>query len=110
MSRQHPWRADNPDAVIVARPSKWGNPWAVGRSSLPGMWAVWNARTGEVRSVVYNRVEAFTLAVGFFATDVLPNLDVEALAGRDLCCWCPLDGPCHADVLLEIANRPGEAS
>lgn len=27
-----------------------------------------------------------------------------ALAGRDLLCWCPLDVPCHADVLLEIAN------
>jgi hypothetical protein len=25
------------------------------------------------------------------------------LAGRDLACWCPLDQPCHADVLLEIA-------
>jgi hypothetical protein len=26
------------------------------------------------------------------------------LAGRDLACWCPLDRPCHADVLLELAN------
>ncbi len=26
------------------------------------------------------------------------------LRGKDLACWCPLDGPCHADVLLEIAN------
>ena len=26
------------------------------------------------------------------------------LAGHDLACWCPLEGPCHADVLLEIAN------
>ena len=26
------------------------------------------------------------------------------LAGRDLTCWCPEDQPCHADVLLEIAN------
>ena len=28
------------------------------------------------------------------------------LAGRDLMCWCPLDQPCHADVLLELANTP----
>lgn len=28
----------------------------------------------------------------------------QALAGRDLACWCPLDQPCHADVLLAIAN------
>jgi hypothetical protein len=27
------------------------------------------------------------------------------LRGRDLACWCPLDQPRHADVLLEIANR-----
>ena len=26
------------------------------------------------------------------------------LAGRDLACWCPLDEPCHADVLLRLAN------
>jgi hypothetical protein len=26
------------------------------------------------------------------------------LKGRDLACWCSLDGPCHADVLIEIAN------
>lgn len=25
------------------------------------------------------------------------------LRGKDLACWCPLDQPCHADVLLEIA-------
>ena len=28
------------------------------------------------------------------------------LRGRDLGCWCPLDMPCHADVLLELANQP----
>ena len=27
------------------------------------------------------------------------------VGGSDLACWCPLDQPCHADVLLEIANR-----
>lgn len=33
----------------------------------------------------------------------LPQLR-EALRGKDLVCWCPLDLPCHADVLLRIAN------
>lgn len=27
------------------------------------------------------------------------------LRGKNLCCWCPLDRPCHADVLLELANK-----
>lgn len=30
--------------------------------------------------------------------------DIAELTGRDLACWCPLDRPCHADVLLELAN------
>ena len=30
--------------------------------------------------------------------------EVEPIKGRDLACWCALDSPCHADVLLEIAN------
>lgn len=29
----------------------------------------------------------------------LPNL-----RGKNLACWCPLDQPCHSDVLLEFAN------
>jgi len=28
----------------------------------------------------------------------------DELRGKDLACWCALDYPCHADVLLEIAN------
>lgn len=30
----------------------------------------------------------------------------ERLRGKNLACWCALDQPCHADVLLEIANEP----
>ncbi len=26
------------------------------------------------------------------------------LRGKNLACWCSLDKPCHADVLLELAN------
>ena len=29
---------------------------------------------------------------------------VKAIRGKDLACWCPLDQPCHADVLLALAN------
>lgn len=30
---------------------------------------------------------------------------LDVLRGKDLVCWCSLDEPCHADVLLELANR-----
>lgn len=44
---------------------------------------------------------------GMFQMPDLPNEkpDVSALRGRNLACFCPLDQPCHADVLLELANR-----
>jgi hypothetical protein len=39
-----------------------------------------------------------------------PHLSrVAEVAGKDLACWCPLSSPCHADVLLELANA-GEPS
>ncbi|WP_019732123.1 DUF4326 domain-containing protein [Mycobacterium avium] len=34
---------------------------------------------------------------------------VDELAGHDLACWCPPDQPCHADVLLELANQEATA-
>lgn len=30
--------------------------------------------------------------------------EMSRLLGKDLACFCPLDQPCHADVLLELAN------
>ena len=46
------------------------------------------------------------------SSDSLPGAWVlrAELAGHDLMCWCPLEDaagyrvPCHADVLLELAN------
>jgi hypothetical protein len=51
-------------------------------------------------------------AVGRYREDLLSGrLEISIddvrreLRGRDLACYCPLDVPCHADILLEIANR-----
>ena len=33
------------------------------------------------------------------------ELDPRELRGKDLICACKLTEPCHADVLLEVANR-----
>ncbi len=29
----------------------------------------------------------------------------KELRGKNLACWCPPGEPCHADVLLEVANQ-----
>lgn len=40
------------------------------------------------------------------ATRVTINLVRFHLAGLDLACWCAPGQPCHADVLLWVANAP----
>lgn len=46
---------------------------------------------------------AFGLSLTRRGFRILRHLD--KLEGKNLACWCPLDQPCHADVLLELANR-----
>jgi hypothetical protein len=81
-------------AVNVARPTKWGNPIKViAPRTAEGAWA-WKA---AVR--IYERM---------LRSGELPvsTKDVKAeLRGKDLACYCPLDRPCHADVLLKVANK-----
>jgi Domain of unknown function (DUF4326) len=74
------------EAVVVTRPTKWGNPHPL---SL-----------GRAEAVRRYRDD---LLAGRLAVTVD---DVEReLRDRDLACYCRLDEPCHADVLLEVANR-----
>lgn len=94
MSRQRPWRADNPDAVIVARPGKWGNPYTLGG---PG------GRDGAVDAFRWLLSEAKGRALEVHPYPSLDEIRAE-LRGKDLACWCPLHLRCHADVLLELAN------
>lgn len=79
------------DAVYVGRPGKWGNPWAVGDKKLDGEIMAAPEAVEKYRFWVTSQIEAGTL-------------DVEELRGRDLACWCVLGAPCHADVLLSLAN------
>lgn len=73
------WRMPE-GTVYVGRGSRWGNPFT-------------RVNSGRVDPILR------------FACETAPLLDVSALRGKDLACWCPLDQPCHADVLLELANK-----
>jgi hypothetical protein len=87
LRRTKGWRKP-PDVVVVSRPSRWGNPFRIGID-------------GDRAACVdaYRR----TLLAGELAVTVD---DVRReLAGRDLACWCPPGAACHADVLLDVANR-----
>ncbi len=83
-------------AVYVGRPSRWGNEFTA------DMLDLFDHPLGTSRAI--GLYEASTRR---FVEDGPPH-DVERwllpLRGKDLVCWCPLDQPCHADVLLELAN------
>jgi hypothetical protein len=85
--------------VYVGRPTKWGNPHVL----TP--WFREAVEAGAMSDEGRRR-----LAVQDFRDDLdAMNADVRAgflaaLRGKDLACWCPLNQPCHADVLLELAN------
>lgn len=112
MSRQRPWRSEHPDAVIVDRRTRWGNWWKV-RQDSPSTYGL-SIYNGEFVRRGMSKPVAIAKAVRWFREDCAEVLRAETdgkfydalqtLRGRDLACWCPLDQPCHADVLLELAN------
>lgn len=117
MSRERPWRYKHPDAVIVARPSKWGNPFSelqIG-CAYPSLTAeqVHQMAVAQFRDIA-GKDREITLnqrVVGGGGRRELvtytypPRAEIVAeLRGRDVACWCGLDESCHGDVLLEIAN------
>jgi Domain of unknown function (DUF4326) len=54
----------------------------------------------------YGRADAIALYRQFVQSkpEFIAEIQRE-LRGKQLACWCPLNEPCHADVLAEIANR-----
>jgi len=87
LSRRKGYRIP-PNTIVVSRPSRYGNPHRIGFCDVCG--------------VEHTREEA----VAEFLAEIseLPANHFEPLRGKNLGCFCKLDQPCHADVLLEIAN------
>lgn len=83
--------------VCVSRPSKWGNPFSAALAEVP------SEQKATLRA---ESVAQFGRALR--ARDPALPFDIDEvrreLGGKNLACWCPLDEPCHADVLLEVAN------
>jgi len=72
------------DAVYIGRPSKWGNPFVIGRD-------------GDRASVIL-KYENYLLN----SPELLKQLD--ELRGKDLVCFCSPNA-CHGDVLIEVVAR-----
>lgn len=104
LRRSKGWRKPE-GAVVVARPSKWGNPFKVGGTYGNHPSQSDHPMTRDEVVALYRR----WIDRGIAGYDFEARVRSE-LGGRDLACWCPLEDehgnrvPCHADVLLEIAN------
>ena len=93
LSRKKGWRMP-PNTVNVARPSRYGNPFKVTPERSQAMavtafdlWLKGNFTAG------LEREKLFLLAT------------LHELRGKNLACWCKPGQPCHADVLLRLANE-----
>lgn len=108
LRRTKGWRKPE-GAIVVTRGTDWGNPFVVGQfvkieTPTPDKHArakgEWYGCGGEMtRAAAVAMFRAWVELMGF-----APQIRDE-LRGRDLACWCAIGQPCHADVLLEIANQ-----
>jgi hypothetical protein len=91
-----------PNTVKVDRSGKWGNPFIVNP----------HVKAGSKSGCEYICVPTVEDAVATFEEMMQqhPGLLADAkreLVGKNLACWCKPSDPCHADVLLRLANEPG---
>lgn len=128
LSRAAGWRKPE-GAIIVSRPSIWGNPWRAGDPAtfwLP-RWPVRHDPVG-LALTQHQVVDLYRTGLsnpGGLGAMLPGNLigkgqiaaaaqlrdhfaairaSLPLLAGHDLCCWCKPWEPCHCDPLLEVAN------
>lgn len=89
--------------VNVARPGYWGNPFTV-RGAIESGYAKDKIAGAQICVSVY---KGWLSGAPEYALPVNPPrvADIKAqLAGKNLACWCAIGAPCHADILLKIAN------
>ena len=103
LKRTKGWRMPT-NTVKVDRTTKWGNPFRIGSKLLPLSGKNQGKEFTVTHAIAVKMHRTAALGKGD-ASQEFRALVRRELRGKNLACWCPLDKPCHADVLLEIANR-----
>lgn len=83
----------------VDRTTKWGNPFVVGKHGTRAECV--DLFTKLMAGYVCMSTDNVQEQIAYRAT---VEQQRGELMGRNLACWCPLDKPCHADVLLRVAS------
>lgn len=117
LSRRKGWRMPE-NTVKVSRPGKFGNPFPVKKATSTSMGVtsdVWIVGTWEGPALWIKNTEAEAVEIAVKAYREWIERPAQAalladakseLRGKNLACWCRPGTPCHADVLLELANAP----
>lgn len=101
LSRRKGWRMPA-NTVKVDRTTKWGNPFKPARGqNLEQCAHMFGLMAGGLIcfSCDHPSPEEQTRYLR------MAKKHIRELRGKNLACWCKLDAPCHADVLLRAANR-----
>lgn len=97
LSRAKGWRMP-PNTVKVDRSTPWGNPFITGKdgTQLECVRLYIIMMTGRLclSSDCVAQERAYTHVAGH----------LHDLKGKNLACWCSIGTPCHAEVLLLLAN------
>jgi hypothetical protein len=98
LSRKKGWKMPE-NTVKVDRTTKWGNPFIVGEHGTRAECVrLFELLLGGYLCISADNADAQD------AYMTMARRDREQLRGKNLACWCPPDAPCHADVLLVMAN------
>jgi hypothetical protein len=101
------WRMPE-GAISVTRPGRWGNPFKVGLwfHKMTPDWSVWSHGSGPFGSESVRDLEhSLELFLDYATCRARRDKDwLAPLRGKDLACWCKAGAPCHADILLRLAN------
>lgn len=105
LSRKKGWKMPE-NTVKVDRSTIWGNPFRVGEPADMACAKRWGWTLGQPKFIAPD-AEAATrrFAAVLVMDEAIHGAVKEQLRGKNLASWCRLDQPCHADVLLETANR-----
>ena len=102
LSRAKGWRMPANTVNVARGPGrKWGNPWVIRKTYYRDS----DGTSGPVECAETS-VRLFEEMLQIDLRRYPSNDEIRAaLRGKNLACWCKLDAPCHADVLLRIANE-----
>jgi len=99
------WRKP-PNTKCVGRPCKWGNPYRDfgGNVCIKANRRFWKKAQWEYYCEKSDTVNAISLYWEYVLNGEGQHLlsHLHELKGKDLMCWCSLDAPCHADVLISL--------